>query len=52
MVAQQPPNLLGVGANPTERVSLASWREWFRHSPHKGAYVGSNPIGAMFTEFK
>lgn len=25
----------------------ASWREWFRHSPHKGAYVGSNPIDAI-----
>ena len=48
MVAQQPPNLLGVGSSPTGRVSKESWRNWLAHRTVTAGVAGSSPVDSVF----
>ena len=50
MVAQQPPNLLGVGSSPTGRVSKESWRNWLAHRTVTAGVAGSSPVDSVYKE--
>ena len=47
MVAQRPPNPLGVGSSPTGRVGKESWRNWLAHRTVTAGVAGSSPVHSV-----